>query len=101
MKEMLSESHGTQKSVPVLITVCSMKQVVVSFTGAHVFHASCQVLDLLELSGNSCLSFGKYAMNEKGSDVKSLLKLEGHKGLWAMSLEHAARSSLGVVTHGK
>ena len=40
-------------------------------------------------------------MNEKGSEVKSLLKLEGHKGLWAMSLKHRVRSSLGVVTHGK
>ena len=54
MQEMLSDSHGTQKSVSVLITVCSMKQCVESFTGADVFHASCQVLDLLELSGNSC-----------------------------------------------
>ena len=48
-----------------LITVRSMKQSVRSFTRADVFHASCQVLDLLELSGNSCFSFGEYAMNEK------------------------------------
>ena len=81
---MLSESHGTQTRESGLITVCSMKKSVGFFSRAVVFHASCQVLDLLELSGKSCLGFGNYAMNEKGSRVKSLSEPEGLKGPWEM-----------------
>lgn len=92
-------SHTAHRRIHVCVDNSTFHEAICALVcRAGVFHASCQVLDLLELSDNSCLSFGKYAMNE--SKVKPLLMLEGHKGLWAMQPQVWVRSSREVVTHG-
>lgn len=79
----LSVSHSIQKATSMLITKCSMKQFVCSLNRTHVIHTLYQVLGVLELLA-SCLIFGKYFPNEKGSLGSKVSMLERDKGLWAV-----------------